>query len=110
MGRLTLAEREGATDQEIKIAEIDVNTGMFFASVVFYFVILASAATLHVAGKTDIQTATDAAEALKPLSSGMASILFALGLIRSGFLAGPVPPGSTAFAIGENLGWKGGLN
>jgi NRAMP (natural resistance-associated macrophage protein)-like metal ion transporter len=110
MGRETLAEREGATDRELKIAEIDVDVGMFFASVVFYFVILASAATLHVAGKTDIQTATDAAEALKPLSSGLASILFALGLIGSGFLAVPVLTGSSAYAIGESLGWKCGLN
>ena len=110
MGRLTLAEREGATDQEIKIAEIDVNTGMLFASIVFYFVILASAATLHVAGKTDIQTATDAAEALKPLSVGAASILFALGLIGSGFLAVPVLTGSSAYAIGEAFGWNCGLD
>lgn len=110
MGRLTLAEREGATDQEIKIAEIDVNTGMLFASIVFYFVILASAATLHVAGKTDIQTATDAAEALKPLSGGAASILFALGLIGSGFLAVPVLTGSSAYAIGEAFGWNCGLD
>jgi len=110
MGRLTLAEREGATDQEIKIAEIDVNTGMLFASIVFYFVILASAATLHIAGKTDIQTATDAAEALKPLSGGAASILFALGLIGSGFLAVPVLTGSSAYAIGEAFGWNCGLD
>src|SRR5258706_4518813 len=103
MGRLTLAEREGATDQEIKIAEIDVDVGMLFASVVFYFVILASAATLHVAGKTDIQTATDAAEALKPLSSGMASILFVPRLGRSGFLAGSVRSGFSGHASGGNL-------
>jgi NRAMP (natural resistance-associated macrophage protein)-like metal ion transporter len=110
MGRTTLAEREGATDTEIKIAEIDVDVGMFFASIVFYFVILASAATLHVAGKTNIQTATEAAEALKPLSSGLASILFALGLIGSGFLAVPVLTGSSAYAIGEAFGWKCGLD
>jgi len=110
MGRLTVAEREGATDQEIKIAEIDVDAGMLFASIVFYFVILASAATLHVAGKTNIQTATEAAEALKPLSGGLASILFALGLIGSGFLAVPVLTGSSAFAIGEAFGWKCGLD
>src|SRR2546423_9701848 len=80
MGRETLAEREGATDREIKIAEIDVDVGMFFASAVFYFVILASAATLHAAGKTNISTATEAAEVLRPLSSGAATILFALGV------------------------------
>lgn len=110
MGRSTLAEREGATDREIKIAEIDVDIGMFFASLVFYFVILASAATLHAAGKTDIQTATQAAEALRPLSGSGATILFALGLIGCGFLAVPVLTGSSAYAIGEACGWNCGLN
>jgi NRAMP (natural resistance-associated macrophage protein)-like metal ion transporter len=110
MGRTTLEEREGATDTEIKIAEIDVDAGMIFASIVFYFVILASAATLHVSGKTNIQTATEAAEALKPLSSGFASILFALGLIGSGFLAVPVLTGASAYAVGEACGWKCGLD
>lgn len=110
MGRETLEQREGATDGEIRIAEIDVDAGMIFASVVFYFVILASAATLHVAGKTNIQTATDAAAALKPLSGNLATILFALGLIGSGFLAVPVLTGSSAYAIGEAFGWKCGLD
>jgi NRAMP (natural resistance-associated macrophage protein)-like metal ion transporter len=110
MGRETLEQREGATDRELKIAEMDVDAGMIFASIVFYFVILASAATLHVAGKTNIQTATEAAEALKPLSSGLASYLFALGLIGSGFLAVPVLTGASAYAIGEAFGWKCGLD
>lgn len=110
MGRETLEQREGATDREMKIAELDVDAGMFFASVVFYFVILASAATLHVAGKTNIQTATEAAEALKPLSSGLASYLFAFGLIGSGILAVPVLTGASAYAIGEAFGWKCGLD
>lgn len=109
MGRVTLTEREGATDREIKFAEIDVNVGMVFASMVFYFVILASAATLHAAGKTNIQTATEAAEALRPLSSG-ATLLFALGLIGCGFLAVPVLTGSSAYAIGEAFGWNCGLS
>jgi NRAMP (natural resistance-associated macrophage protein)-like metal ion transporter len=109
MGRETLAEREGATDSEIKIAEIDVDVGMLFASLVFYFVILASAATLHATGKTNIQTATDAAQALRPLSGG-ATILFALGLIGCGFLAVPVLTGASAYAIGEAFGWNCGLN
>jgi len=110
MGRSTLVEREGATDREIKIAEIDVDIGMVFASLVFYFVILASAATLHAAGKTDIQTATEAAQALHPLSGVGATILFALGLIGCGFLAVPVLTGSSAYAIGEAFGWNCGLN
>lgn len=110
MGRETLAEREGATDREIKIAEIDVDVGMIFASIVFYFVILASAATLHAAGKTDIQTATEAAQALRPLAGTGATILFALGLIGCGFLAVPVLTGASAYAIGEAFGWNCGLN
>ena len=110
MGRRTLSEREGATDRELKIAEIDVDAGMFFASIVFYFVILASAATLHATGKTNIQTATDAAQALRPLSSGAASILFSLGLIGSGFLAVPILTSSSAYAMCEAFDWKGGLD
>jgi NRAMP (natural resistance-associated macrophage protein)-like metal ion transporter len=110
MGRETLAEREGATDREIRIAEIDVDAGMIFASVVFYFVVLASAVTLHAHGKTDIQTATDAAEALRPLSHGLATVLFALGLIGSGFLAVPILTGSSAYAMCEAFDWKYGLD
>ncbi|HXI23502.1 MAG TPA: divalent metal cation transporter [Pyrinomonadaceae bacterium] len=110
MGRETLAEREGATDREIRIAEIDVDAGMIFASVVFYFVVLASAVTLHAGGKTDIQTATDAAEALRPLSHGVATVLFALGLIGSGFLAVPILTSASAYAMCEAFDWKYGLN
>jgi NRAMP (natural resistance-associated macrophage protein)-like metal ion transporter len=110
MGRQTLAEREGATDRELRIAEIDVDAGMIFASVVFYFVVLASAVTLHAEGKTNIQTATDAAEALRPLSHGAATILFAVGLTGSGFLAVPILTGSSAYALCEAFDWKYGLN
>lgn len=110
MGRRTLAERRGATDRELRIAEIDVNAGMLFASAVFYFVVLASAATLHASGKTDIQTATDAAEALRPLSHGLATILFSLGLIGSGFLAVPILTGSSAYAVCETFNWRAGLD
>ena len=110
MGRTTLAQREGATDRELRIAEIDVDTGMGFATVVFYFVILASAATLHATGQTNIQTATEAAEALRPLSHGVATILFAFGLIGSGLLAVPVLTGSTAYAMCETFNWRSGLN
>src|SRR5437588_709046 len=76
MGRATIEEREGASDTELRIAEIDVDVGMVFASLVFYFVILASAATLHATGNTKIETAVQAAQALRPLSSGVATFLF----------------------------------
>ena len=110
MGRTTLAQREGATDRELKWAEIDVDAGMIFATVVFYFVILASAATLHATGKTNIQTATEAAAALRPLSYGLATILFALGLIGSGLLAVPILTGASAYAMCEAFKWRSGLN
>ena len=110
MGRSTLREREGATDRELRIAEIDVDAGMFFANLVFYFVILASAATLHAAGKTSVQTATEAAQALLPLSGRIASILFSLGLIGSGFLAVPVLTTSSAYATCEAFQWRFGLD
>jgi len=110
MGRTTLAQREGASDKELKFAEIDIDVGMLFASLVFYFVILASAATLHATGKTKIETAVEAAQALRPLSSGVASILFAVGLIGSGVLAVPVLTSSSAYALCETFKWKSGLS
>ena len=110
MGRATIEEREGASDMELRIAEIDVDVGMVFASLVFYFVILASAATLHATGNTKIETAVQAAQALRPLTSGVATILFALGLIGCGFLAVPVLTTSSAYAVCEAFYWKYGLD
>ena len=110
MGRTTLAQREGASDKELKFAEIDIDAGMLFASLVFYFVILASAATLHATGKTKIGTAVEAAQALRQLSSGVASILFSVGLIGSGVLEVPVLTSSSAYALCETFKWKSGLS
>ena len=110
LGRNTIAERKGATKAELKYAEWDTLIGMAFCNVVFYFVILASAATLHVAGKTEIQSATEAAQALRPLAGSGATVLFALGLIGAGFLAVPVLTGSSAYAVSETFGWKSGLD
>ena len=104
MGRRTLKERRGATDAELKYAAWDVNTGMLFSNVVMYFIILATAATLFNAGKIDIQTATDAAQALRPLAGEGAYVLLALGLIGTGFLAVPILTGSSAYAVAEALG------
>jgi NRAMP (natural resistance-associated macrophage protein)-like metal ion transporter len=110
MGRRTLRERLGATDRELRIAELDVDAGMIFASAVFYFVVLAAAATLHASGKTNVQTATEAAESLRPLSHGVATVLFSMGLIGSGFLAVPILTGSSAYALCEAFRWKYGLD
>jgi NRAMP (natural resistance-associated macrophage protein)-like metal ion transporter len=110
MGRRTLAQRKGATYAELKRAAWDTNIGMFFCNMVFYFVILASAATLHASGKTDIQSATDAAQALKPVAGSAATLLFAFGIIGAGLLAVPVLTGSCAYAVAETFGWTCSLD
>jgi len=110
MGRTTLQQRKGATKGELKYANWDVAVGMLFSNVVMYFIILATAATLNTAGNTDIQSATQAAEALRPLAGNAAYVLLALGLIGAGFLCVPILTGSAAYAIAEALGWKHGLD
>jgi NRAMP (natural resistance-associated macrophage protein)-like metal ion transporter len=109
MGRKRLWQRKGATDTELHYRAWDVNLGMTFSNAVMYFIILATAATLFKAGKTDIQTASQAAQALRPLAGNMAEALLALGLIGSGVLAVPILTGSSAYAVAEAFGWKRGL-
>ncbi|HAF14191.1 MAG TPA: iron transporter [Blastocatellia bacterium] len=110
MGRRTLAQRKGATDAEMKYAAWDVNIGMLFSNVVMYFIILATAATLFKAGKTNIQSATDAAQALRPLAGEGAYFLLAVGLIGAGFLTVPILTGSSAYAVAEAFGGKYGFD
>jgi NRAMP (natural resistance-associated macrophage protein)-like metal ion transporter len=110
MGRTQLWRRRGATDKELRYAALDVNLGMAFSVLVMYFIMLATAATLHASGKTDIKSATDAAQALRPLAGDWSSILLAVGLIGSGVLAVPVLSCSAAYALSEAFGWKFGLD
>jgi Mn2+/Fe2+ NRAMP family transporter len=109
-GRTTIAQRMGATDAEIRKEKIDTIVGMVFCNLVFYFVILAAGATLHASGQTNIQSATEAAQALRPLAGSLATVLFAIGLIGAGLLAVPVLTGSAAFAVAETFGWQSGLD
>lgn len=109
-GRKTLHERKGATDAELHYAALDVNLGMLLSNVVMYFIIMSTAATLFKAGKTDIQSAADAAQALRPLAGRAAETLLAIGLIGSGFLAVPILTGSSAYAMAEALGWEHGFD
>jgi NRAMP (natural resistance-associated macrophage protein)-like metal ion transporter len=95
--------------RHLRTLKIDVVTGMGFSNVIMYFIILTTGATLHVAGKTDIQTAEQAASALRPLAGPAAATLFALGLIGTGLLAVPVLAGSAAFAIAEGAEWPRGM-
>jgi NRAMP (natural resistance-associated macrophage protein)-like metal ion transporter len=109
-GRTSLAARRGASAAEIKYAKWDVRIGMFFSNVVMYFIILATAATLFKSGHTNIASAADAAEALKPLAHGAASWLFAVGMIGSGFLAVPVLTACNGYAVTQALRQQHGLN
>ena len=110
MGRTRLDDRKGATNAELKTVMWDTVAGMIFCNVVFYFVILAAASTLHATGKTTIQSASEAAEALRPVAGNAAALMFALGIIGSGFLAVPVLTSSTGYAVAETVGFKYGLN
>ncbi len=105
-GKETVAQRRGATDEELTAARTDVLTGMFFSNIVMYFIILTTAATLHAHGKTSIATAKEAAEALRPLAGQGAYWLFTLGLVGTGMLAVPVLAGSCAYAIAEGANWR----
>lgn len=109
-GRAKLQDRKGATDVEIKKEKIDTIVGMLFCNVVFYFVIVSAGATLHVTGQKNIQTATEAAQALRPLAGDFATVLFGIGLIGAGLLAIPVLTGSAAYAVSETFGWPSGLD
>jgi NRAMP (natural resistance-associated macrophage protein)-like metal ion transporter len=108
-GRIFLWQRLDTTTAELRYARWDVGIGMFLSNLVMYFIILASASTLYAAGKTDVRTAADVADALRPLAGDGASILLAVGLIGTGVLAVPVLTGSSAYAVAEALKWHYGL-
>ncbi len=106
LGRKTVAEREGATDEEIRHAHFDVNIGMVLSNLVMFFIIVTTALTLFAHGKTNIQTARDAAEALRPLAGNSAYLLFTLGMVGTGLLAIPTLAGSSAYVAAEMLSFR----
>ena len=106
LGKSTVAQRRGSTDEELAIANKDVIIGMAFSNLVMYFIILTTAATLNAHGIKKIDTAQQAAEALLPLAGQGAYWLFTLGLIGTGMLAVPVLAGSCAYAIAESARWR----
>ncbi len=109
-GKTTVAQRQGATTAELRRARNDVMTGMFFSNFVMYFIILTTGATLHAHGITHIGTASQAAEALRPLAGSGAYWLFTVGLIGTGMLGVPVLAGSSAYAISEAMAWGASLD
>ena len=108
-GAVTEAERRGVKNKELKAARTDVMVGMLFSQVVMYAIILTSGSVLHAAGNTGVQSAAQAAEALRPLAGPFAFVLFSVGIIGTGLLAIPVLTGSAAYAVKEFLGIRGSL-
>jgi NRAMP (natural resistance-associated macrophage protein)-like metal ion transporter len=101
---------KGVTARQLRASRWDVIVGAVFAAVIAWFIIVACAATLHVAGKTEITTAADAAQALRPLVGDYAYLLFAAGLFNASLFAATVLPISTAYAVCEGLGFESGLD
>jgi NRAMP (natural resistance-associated macrophage protein)-like metal ion transporter len=95
--------------EQLQRIKIDTYVGMAFSNLIAYFIILTAAATLHTHGKTEINSAAEAAEALRPIAGPLAALLFSLGVIGTGLLALPVLGGSAAYALGEALKWPVGL-
>lgn len=109
-GKTTLKQRQIVTSSDdVKSMRIDVWTGMLLSNLVMFFIISACGALLHEHGITDITSAAQAAEALRPFAGDGSYVLFALGIIGTGLLAIPVLAGSTSYAVAESLRWKEGL-
>ena len=103
------AGRPEVYKQDVTEKNWDTVIGMFFSQIIMFFIIVITAATLHTNGITSIQTAAQAAEALKPLACNLAYLLFAAGIIGTGLLAVPVLAGASAYAVSETIGMKEGL-
>jgi NRAMP (natural resistance-associated macrophage protein)-like metal ion transporter len=110
-GRISrpLREMSKGGDPELDRIRIDTTVGMIFSNVIAFFIILTTAAVLNANGVTNINSATQAAEALRPLAGDFTFLLFALGIIGTGMLAIPVLAGSAAYGVSEAFGWHATL-
>jgi NRAMP (natural resistance-associated macrophage protein)-like metal ion transporter len=109
-GRTRLEQRIGATDAELRRSRRDVLLGMTASGLVMYFVMLATGSTLYPAGQHDIETAAQAADALRPIAGDAAGALFTLGIVGVGFLAVPVMTTGAAYDFAQALGWRASLH
>ena len=94
---------------ELDRIKIDTTVGMFLSNIIAFFIILTTASVLNAHGVTNINSATQAAEALRPLAGDATFVLFALGIIGTGLLAVPVLAGSAAYGVSEAFGWHATL-
>ncbi|MGH7621103.1 MAG: Nramp family divalent metal transporter, partial [Gemmatimonadaceae bacterium] len=99
-----------AIERELRSARIDVLAGMVVSNFVMYFIILTAGATLHAHGHTNVESAADAAAALRPVAGSAAALLFTLGIVGTGLLGVPVLAGSAAYAIAEAARWRRGMD
>ena len=104
-----LIEAPQQAPRQMARMELDTVVGMGFSNIIALFIMLTTAATLNAHGVTDIQTSSQAAEALRPIAGRFAFTIFALGIVGTGLLALPVLAGSAAYAVGEALHWRVGL-
>jgi Mn2+/Fe2+ NRAMP family transporter len=104
-----LAQAPGEADRELLRIRFDTVSGMLFSNMIAIAIMLAAAATLHAHGVKEIQTAAQAADALRPIAGNHAFLLFALGIVSTGLLAVPILAGSAAYAVSEVFEWGGGL-
>lgn len=109
-GKTTVALRTGSNKKEIKDMRLDVWSGMFLSNIVMFFIIAACGAVLFQNGITEITSASQAAEALRPFAGDATYWLFALGVIGTGMLSIPVLAGSSSYALSEGMGWRSGLS
>ena len=108
-GHRPIKQEPRSARKQFRRMRFDTLVGMAFSNLISLAIIMAAAATLHRQGITQIGSAADAAEALRPVAGHFAFALFAIGIVGTGFLAVPVLAGSAAFAVAEIFGWKEGL-
>ena len=104
-----LVESPDQAPAQFRRIRIDTYVGMAFSNLVAFFIILTAAVVLHAHGIRDVQTASQAAEALRPVAGRFAFVMFAAGIVGTGLLALPVLAGSAGYALGEALNWPVGL-
>ncbi|WP_246806380.1 NRAMP family divalent metal transporter [Rhizobium lusitanum] len=104
-----LCEDSANAPRELNRIGWDTWSGMLYSNLTAFFIILATAVTLNVAGITQIDTAAQAASALRPLAGPFAALIFALGILGVGLIGVPVLAGSAGYALAEAMGWKFGL-
>jgi Mn2+/Fe2+ NRAMP family transporter len=109
-GRHTLRERRGTTEQALRTSLWDVIFGMLFSNMVMFFIMLATGSTLFSAGHHRIESATEAAQSLRPLAGNMAGLLFSAGILGVGLLAIPVMTTGAAYDLCQTAGWRNGLS